>query len=402
MRNAINEIKQIIKDEVPQVKVTTPRHIETLRGQWPCVTITKIADNEKKGIRTVNAAVDIYAVNEYDADTAAIAIDETLRCHGFWRTAARGRPEVLASALRLVYVWTEAARRCPVSLAYKSGGFVVTMQTEDAENHGTSVYALVSEDGLFQMYMKQTEKEDTLSDGGRVSPELAVPREITLTGIIKRNIPEARLLLDMAMSPLRMGELIVGDKRLVCQVTESPVFREDGAIWFRVKLLARQPYFEDISEAYAKLYGFQGGVQFPAQIEDGFEFGAKRLDGAFIVVNSGDVDVGMRLRILATGEAANPSVRNADTGERVKFLLTLQEGDELHVTTIENRKMAKLVRGGGETNAMPYLDPQSRFITLKSGLNLLVAEAEEGAPMLQAETFFRRKYVSAQEVGGRR
>jgi hypothetical protein len=388
MINAINEIKQIIKDEVPLVYLTSPRRIEPVRQAWPCCCVTRIGDKEKKGIRTVRAAVDIYASDEIAAEMAAAQIDDALRVKGFYRDTARDKPESLASSLRLVYIWTESTNRNTLSLTYKSGGFIITMHPNDESD---PLFELVTTEGLYPMIMRDVTDPKA---GGAVPEDFCKPREVTLSGIIRRSVPEAKTLLGLTMSPIRIGELIVGKKRLVCQVIESPDYYEDNAAWFSVRLLA-QPMFEDANESNpTKLYGFKGGVEFPMQITQNYEFGIKRADGAYLVANGGDVPVGMRLHIYATGDVVNPSIRNTITGAYFKFTMTMQVGDELHISTIKNCKSATLVRNKEYINALLYLDPESTILELQPGDNFLRAEADDGAPLLEAETFYRQKYTA--------
>ena len=86
----------------------------------------------------------------------------------------------------------------------------------------------------------------------------------------------------------------------------------------------------------------------------------------------------MVLNVLATDSVTNPWFYNETTGERMTFEITLEDGDELVVSTVQGRKSAKLYRNGEEINVINTLAHGSTWLTLEPGANAFYYNAESG------------------------
>lgn len=108
-----------------------------------------------------------------------------------------------------------------------------------------------------------------------------------------------------------------------------------------------------------------------------------------IILYEGDAEIGVTIKIHATGEASNITIshRNADTSGSIHIdtdkLETLtgspiMAGDDIIISTITGRKSAKLVRDGEEIRILNCLGKDTDWFELTRGENLFSYTAEDG------------------------
>lgn len=101
------------------------------------------------------------------------------------------------------------------------------------------------------------------------------------------------------------------------------------------------------------------GVEFSTMTTDPIE-----------VLNDGDVETGGVITIRALDSVTNPTVYNETTNEQLTVNVTMNEGDEIIINTIEKQKSATLIRANGDTsNAIGLIAPGSTWLKLIPGIN---------------------------------
>ena len=386
MIDVIEEARRTIAERLPGLPISDAP--ENARGGWPCVVLRDGGNHVRKGEQSVKINVAVYAANEAAADYYGELIDEELRGADFFRLSSRIEREALGFTWNVVFTKAAPLRNEPFLAMYEANGESVLFST--CEDSG-SAFSLTSVDGLYPVESAVR----TVSNGNApICVSVSVlPKMITLNGILPRGAPPRRRLMK-CMAPLIPGFLYVGGRRLMCYPVKTPEFYEDNAFRFKLTLAAPVPFFEDVLEsAPITLAGFAGGVSFPLEIIEKFAFGSYVTGSAVDIQNAGDTEVGMNIRMKALGSVENPCVTNMVSGEFMRFNMTLYEGEGLVISTAPGGRACWVMVGGTETNAMPYLDPASTFLTLKLGVNLLRVSADSGADMLEAESCFKQKYV---------
>ena len=110
------------------------------------------------------------------------------------------------------------------------------------------------------------------------------------------------------------------------------------------------------------------------------------------VRNTGDVDVGITVRMRAAGEATNPTLWNVTTGESMTIDTTrlkaitgsgLVADDEIVISTVKGAKTINLFRDGEYTNILNCLDRYTDWITLVTGVNTFMYIADSGVDNLE-------------------
>lgn len=113
------------------------------------------------------------------------------------------------------------------------------------------------------------------------------------------------------------------------------------------------------------------------------------------VYYTGDSEIGMRIKIHATGPASNPSIHNLDTQEFMSIdtskLASLVDdgnenliaGDDIIISTVRGNKSATLERSGQYYNILNCLDRDVDWLLLYQGVNRFFYEADTGSNNLE-------------------
>jgi hypothetical protein len=229
-------------------------------------------------------------------------------------------------------------------------------------------------------------------------------RSIVLEGFIAVNVPENRRRLTACFSPFEAGWLTlrrgeaggVFERRIGCAAESGLAFDKADGSRFTASLIAPSPWWEDTDGGVAaNLTGWIGGVAFPWSIVDGFQFGGRASGTTANVVNPGDVITGMTIRLFAADDVERPAVIRPATGEAMRITATLEAGGAFEIGTEAGERYARYVHADGTTvGGMRYIDPDSVFLQLEPGDNLLRAEAASGGDALTATVSFKPKYLS--------
>lgn len=111
-----------------------------------------------------------------------------------------------------------------------------------------------------------------------------------------------------------------------------------------------------------------------------------------IITYSGDVDVGVTIKIHAVGDVSMINIYNVDAGEVMKIDTDKIEsytgsgiiaGDDIIICTVKNNKSIVLVRDGVTTNILNCISKDSDWFQLASGENTFAYTAEDGIENLQ-------------------
>lgn len=225
-------------------------------------------------------------------------------------------------------------------------------------------------------------------------------RNITIEGTIvaatSEEAYELRKNLLRFFSPKKTGTLIYRDRQISCVVEEVALtasVRERIPKFF-LSLLCPSPFFETLDEIRQELASWDPLLEFVLEIpEEGIEFGLRQPSQIITVDNIGDVPCGCEIIFKASGPVTNPELLHLDTGEFVRILTTMSNGDEYHIYTHFAGKRVISIIDGTESNAFYLMDTNSNFFQLAPGNNNLRYDASDNLDLLDVSVYYRPQFL---------
>lgn len=250
------------------------------------------------------------------------------------------------------------------------------------------------------------EIESPYIDGAEIEKVKALPRGIELTFKLRGNIKQA---IDYFTSVVKSKQVVTlrevengRDITIKGIATIPPYTRMMQSCEIALSIYCGQPYWEDIEEVVGVIDDVISLLTFPSKGQyftlTGRPFGAVDKSLSKDIVNEGDVSVGALFTIAATGEVVNPQI-TCNTGEQngwyMKLNLTLQEGDEVKISTVKGNKYIT-INGSNEYNGTPILDYLEfngiDWLQLEQGSNIFDITTTSGSQNVYFNASYKRRY----------
>lgn len=248
------------------------------------------------------------------------------------------------------------------------------------------------------------------SDGDYVNSIRAEARDIVLDFRIKRGVD-----VDVAQREILNIIKIKQQCSLIWETERAPncPIKIDGVVQsvtmphftntatMQVGIHCPSGFWEDIEYISEQISGFRGLHYFTESEEmlfftdEGRAFGEYDMSRERTVTNNGDVDTGVVIDIIAYDAVINPIIRNSDgeffglgTNDRP---YTMGAGDSV---TISTERGAKTVRDDRGVNLYRYIKPNSTWLQIKAGENVLAINSEgDAVDNLTFNIKFKEKYI---------
>lgn len=265
---------------------------------------------------------------------------------------------------------------------------------------GNSRFKLSNTDGLTSLQANIASSTNPNIDGDIVNNMRVEPRPIVLDLTIENDVENVKRYILRYVKLKMRGTLrqtqndrttqIVG----VVEAIEMP--RYANPVTMQITLHCSQPFWEDIEEAAQDLSEVVDMFYFTDYEDDmlyfpeeGIPFGEIDTNRTKVLMNDGDVDVGLEIHIVALGTVTNPVLYNAE-GEFIGVDVTLTSGQEIIITT---GKGDKTIRLDGE-NKISKIRAGSTWLQLKVGENEFTIDSEDGTEGNMYFTLvYKQRYV---------
>lgn len=249
--------------------------------------------------------------------------------------------------------------------------------------------------------------ESAGQDGAISTGAALLPRNITLTGTILGADQDASdMLLQQIFNPKLAGVLLYTNtsangsrqRQIALKVEQAPSITRGKRRQFMISLVAHDPYFYDAAgEARTDIAAWLPMLEFDWEIpEAGFEFEIRQESVIINVRNEGDVDIGLRALIRASGTVVRPEIMHMGTRERIVLNVTLQAGELIEVDTRQgNKAIWRTGTNGVRARAFQLRGEGMTFFSLATGDNLIRYGAADGQHNMTVEIYAASRYVSA-------
>lgn len=152
----------------------------------------------------------------------------------------------------------------------------------------------------------------------------------------------------------------------------------------QISLICPKPYFKDVSNLITMFSDVSKMFEFPFSIaKTGVEISAISTNQRRSIVNVGDVETGVIIKLFAIGTVVNPVIYDVLKRTYLKFNFTMSASDTLLINTNVGEKSIELIRDGVSYNAMGYMVQDSSWFTLEAGDNVFTYDADSGNSNLQ-------------------
>ena len=122
----------------------------------------------------------------------------------------------------------------------------------------------------------------------------------------------------------------------------------------------------------------------------GQTMGYKTFRNDVLLLNDGDIPAGVQIRFKAArGSVTNPKITNAMTGEYMRVVVAMAQGDELVIDTDEHHQVIEL----NGVNIYHKIDRRSVPFQLVVGDNYLVYDADSNYTNMDVYLYYRPKYL---------
>ncbi len=260
-------------------------------------------------------------------------------------------------------------------------------------------------DGLNDVDNKVNTTRTIGQDGETYVSGAIQTRSIELTGHLRAFTLERKIALrqrlNHVMSPKQKGELIYvcGSlrRKIGCYAEAAPHYTKGKFPQFTIQLTCPDPFWEDENVIDVAVAEWEGGMIFDStdglELTDEWMIGSRTENLIVTEDNEGDIACGMTVIFEATGTVINPALMNAETLEFIRLAISMESGDRIEVQTGYGEKSAVLIREGVKTSVFYAIDPDTTFLQLQVGENLISCDADENAGNLTATLRYNRKYL---------
>ena len=152
----------------------------------------------------------------------------------------------------------------------------------------------------------------------------------------------------------------------------------------QISIICPKPYFKAVEQLVTMFSDVSKMFEFPFSISKaGIEVSAITTNQRRSIVNTGDIDTGVIIKLFSTGSVVNPVIYDVLKRTQLKLNFTMLASDTVIINTNVGEKSIELIRNGVTYNAMGYMAQDSTWFILEAGDNVFTYDADSGNSNLQ-------------------
>lgn len=145
----------------------------------------------------------------------------------------------------------------------------------------------------------------------------------------------------------------------------------------QVSIICPRTWLQAEDESREELSSIEPMFVFPfAYTEEGAPFSVTKTGEQRSIINAGDIENGVIIRLTARGSVINPAVYNLTKGEWFKLSTEMEDGDEITIDTRKGHKAVRKTANGAITNAINDMVVGSTWFQLRTGDNIFECNAD--------------------------
>lgn len=152
----------------------------------------------------------------------------------------------------------------------------------------------------------------------------------------------------------------------------------------QISIICPKPYFKDVQNLITTFGDVSSMFEFPFSIsKTGIEISGVTTNQRRSIINTGDIDTGVIIKLFSTGTVVNPVIYDVLKRTQLKLNFTMLASDTIVINTNVGEKSIELIRDGVTYNAMGYMAQDSTWFILEAGDNVFTYDADSGNSYLQ-------------------
>lgn len=152
----------------------------------------------------------------------------------------------------------------------------------------------------------------------------------------------------------------------------------------QISIICPRPYFKDVENLVTVFSDISSMFEFPFSISKaGMEISTIGTNQRRSIINTGDIETGVLIKLFATGTVVNPVIYDVLKRTNLKLNFTMLASDTIVINTNVGEKSIELIRDGVTYNAMGYMAQDSTWFILEAGDNVFTYDADSGNSNLQ-------------------
>lgn len=225
-------------------------------------------------------------------------------------------------------------------------------------------------------------------------------------GKTPEDVKRRKKFLNSFINPFYPIDIVYENYRITAIPDTSIVYgntlqqNNDAMCKFMVNFFCADPMFYDKDETTLAIADWVPQFHFPLEIPEdtGIIMGLRTPSVIFEAANNGATECGAVFTFIAQGTVVKPEITLINKQQLIRINTTMQAGDVIVVSTVENDKRVTKVTGDIESNAFNLLDfVNSQFFSLSIGANFLRYGAESGSENLLVNVQYQPRYLEVQE-----
>lgn len=259
---------------------------------------------------------------------------------------------------------------------------------EQLELTNNSRYTISDVDGLYPPEGVINTTKVSNMDGSVYNSSYVNDRTITITMAINGPAEENRLNLYRYFKTKYPVKLYykngVRDVYIDGYVSKFSVEYFEKKQTAQIEISCPMALFRSVEENITEFSTTESLFVFPFSIEEsGIPFSSLKLGEQKSVINGGDIETGIIIKLNAWGTVLNPKIYNVDNADHMILNVEMKSGDEITINTRKKEKSIMLLSDGVESNIIGKLEAGSTWFNLIPGDNIFTYEADEFPENLQ-------------------
>lgn len=249
-------------------------------------------------------------------------------------------------------------------------------------------YTVFKIEGLNPPHATINSSVNTTTDGSSINSVRLENRNIVIYATIEGDIEANRINLYKYFPVKKTVKLYFSNNSRdiyiegTVELIECDLFSNKQVA--QISIICPKPYFKDVENLVTVFSDVSAMFEFPFSISKaGVEISTIGTNQRRSIINTGDIETGVIIRLFATGTVVNPVIYDVLKRTYLKLNFTMLASDTVVINTNVGEKSIELIRDGVTYNAMGYMAQDSTWFILEAGDNVFTYDADSGNSNLQ-------------------